>query len=108
MNQKIKDYLTKYNQENNWPTDENSLIDTLTEAPVIYKEETGKSRWWNNYFRVTEINGLLIGYGWAETFRDESPDDCGWEFNTDTIVEVEQIEITTTVYVPKIHKNVSI
>lgn len=98
MNEKVKEHLIKYNTENGYSIEEDSLIETLTEANVIYEKETSGSRWWNNYFRVVEIDGMFIGYSWARAFRDETPKDCGWEFDTDTIGEVEAKEIVTTVY----------
>lgn len=98
MNQKIKEHLIKYNTENGYSIEEESLIETLTEANVIYEKETSGSRWWNNYFRVVEIDGMFIGYKWAHAFRDETAEECGWEFDSRTIGEVEARHTMTITY----------
>ena len=42
-------------------------------------------------FKVVEIDGMLIGFNDAEATGDSSPDDVGFEFDPETIVEVEKV-----------------
>lgn len=98
MNEKVRQHLIAYNQKNNWSIENDSLIETITEGPVVYEEKVSESRWWNNEFRVTKIDGMFIGYGYAQANRDESIRDLGWEFDESTICEVEPVEKTVIVY----------
>lgn len=45
----------------------------------------------NDVFNVVEIDGMLIGFDDAETTGDNSPSDVGFEFDPESIVEVEKI-----------------
>lgn len=98
MNDKIKHHLTEYAKANNWDSDDNTLIEILTESSVICESKISESRWWNNVFRVTEINGMFIGYDYAQANRDESVRDLGWDFDKSTIREVKPVQKTVTVY----------
>lgn len=63
-----------------------------------WSEVTSSSRWWDNLFVVSEINGRLIGYDWARTTGDMSIWDIGWEFDEDSICFVEPYEVTKIKY----------
>jgi hypothetical protein len=52
----------------------------------------GERRWWEDLFIVVEIDGMLIGFNGAKTTGDESPYEKGWEFDINTVGEVEKIE----------------
>lgn len=65
----------------------------------VYSESVGSSRWWDNLFCVSEVDGVLIGYGWAATTGDNNIFDVGWEFDKSTICYVEKKEVTTTKYI---------
>ena len=98
----LMDYLL--NHPDNHNKDGKPFTDNLTrffrEIGRDYKsvESEGDSRWWTNLFVVQEINGRLIGYGWASTTGDNSIWDAGWEFDEDSICFVEPYEVTMTKY----------
>lgn len=98
MNEKIKQHLVAYAEKNGWKTDDAELIEILTEAPVVFEQKLSASRWWNNMFIVTEVEGMFIGYNYAQANRDESVQDLGWEFDKKTICEVKPVEKVVTVY----------
>lgn len=101
MKENIKKHLEEYNQSKGWPTDEDSLVETLIEAPEIWAGDESEHRWWVTYTKVVEINGMFIAIGWARTTGDDSPQDKGWEFDPEYIWEVEPTAKTITVYVAK-------
>lgn len=63
-----------------------------------WSETTSSSRWWDNLFVVSKMNGRLIGYKWARTTGDNSIWDTGWEFDEDSICFVEPYEVTELKY----------
>ena len=80
------------------PIDEEFLIERILDAKVIHSEVINERRWWNDTFNVVRIGGMYIGYGGAETTGDNSPIDVGWELEPSSIVEVEPVQKTVTVY----------
>lgn len=97
----LKQIIIDYNVSQGWGIDDRTLQEVLSESKVIYKENEGNHRWWTEWFRVTEIAGVLIGYTWASSTGDMGIGDLGWEFNWDSLCEVESKEITKTIYVKK-------
>ena len=71
----------------------------LSDRDPVWEGERSHRRHWADVFRVVEIEGVLIGYGAAETTGDDSPHDKGWELELDTICEVapvtKLVEVTT-------------
>ena len=65
---------------------------------AIYEENAGASRWWDNWFYVTNIDGLLIGFMAARSTGDATIYELGWQFNVDSIIEVEPYEKITIEY----------
>lgn len=65
-----------------------------------WSEVTSSSRWWDNLFVMSKMNGKLIGYEWAKTTGDKSIWDTGWEFDEDSICFVEPYVVTKTCYKP--------
>ena len=99
----VLDYINNHpeNLDENGRPYFSSIYELLKEesSDAIYSEETCGSRWWNNTFQVSEINGKLIGYDWAETTGDDSPYWKGWVFDEDSICYVEPKEVIITKYV---------
>jgi hypothetical protein len=65
---------------------------------VIYSENAGRRRWWDDWFYVADVDSLLVGFMGARANRDESIFDLGWWFDVNTIVEVESFEKTVIAY----------
>jgi len=96
INEKIKNHLIEYNKSNGWGTDDETLIETLLDSHVIAEEELTEHRWWIEYTHVVEIDGMIIGFDIAKTTGDMSAREAGWEFDPDTIVELEKYTETVT------------
>ena len=104
MNKKIRDHVKKYNEKTGYGTEDKDIIEAITEQDIIYEEVICNRRHWNDTFRVCRVDGLLIGYEFADTTGDMGTYDVGWEFDPDSICEVIAEEITKTTYKPKEEK----
>jgi hypothetical protein len=98
MRKEVEEYLEKYNAKENWPTDEDSLVETILNSNVIWEEETGGHRWYNDSFRVVKIGDKYFGYDFFETTGDDNWIDMGLEFDNESIVEVKPVEKVIIVY----------
>lgn len=100
-NQVALEFVKAYNEKQGYGTKPKELYETLVESKEIYSKKTSEHRWWNDYFIVVELDETLIGFTGGEATGDTSLSDLGWEFNPDTICEVEAKEKTITVYEAK-------
>ena len=101
MNEKIRQHVAKFAESKGWPTDEESLIEVIFEANMVWRGNESSRRWWTDCFMVVDVDGMLIGFDGAITTGDDSPRDKGWEFDPSTICEVEPREVVTKTYVRK-------
>jgi hypothetical protein len=101
MDEKIKQHLISFNTKEGYPIDDKSLIETLSESSTIYTEDYGSHRWWNDEFRVVEIDGMFIGYIWGVTTGDDSAENKGWKFDVDSIMEIDRKERIQVYYEKK-------
>jgi len=99
MNGKIRKHLVAYNKKNGWGVEEGSLIETVKESKIIYEEKIQERRHWTDIFVVSDIGGMFIGFDWATGTGDKGFEDIGWEFDPESICEVEPEERTVIVYV---------
>lgn len=98
MNEKIKKHLITYNQSKGYGIDDATLIETLKECgETVWTGDEDERRWWTNFTRVVEFDGMLIGFKDAKTTGDDSPYDKGYEFDPDTIKEYTYTEETVVV-----------
>jgi hypothetical protein len=98
----LKNILIEYNIQNGYAIDDDTLQETLLESPIIYKEINNENRWWTDWFYVTKINDILIGYSWASTIDNISIWDTEWKFDWDSLCEVVPNDITKIIYVKKL------
>ena len=98
MNEKVKKYLEDYCKKNDWDSDEEGIFELLMETDAIYREEVSEHRWWNEYRYVIDVDGVLIGFIYAEANRDESMADLGYEFDWSSVCEMRSVEKTITAY----------
>jgi hypothetical protein len=82
-------------------TDENIMDFLLYSAKEVYCEVTDSRRWWDEVFRVVDVDGTKIGFDWANTTGDDSARDKGWEFDPESVCFVEEETVTKTIYKPK-------
>ncbi|MCK5016255.1 MAG: hypothetical protein KAS32_04210 [Candidatus Peribacteraceae bacterium] len=103
MNEKIKEHLNKYCIKQGWGELESDgdILETLQGVDVIYTGVTEEHRHWDDVFTVVEIDGMLIGYDNAHTTGDLTPNETGWEFDLNSVCEVEKETKTITIYKPK-------
>lgn len=78
-------------------TEEDALeILLMSDYKVI---DTDSRRWWNDVEVVAEFptknKTYYIGWWDAQTTGDRSPEDVGWEFDSDTISFYEKEEVIT-------------
>lgn len=104
MDEKVKDHLLDYCKKKGWEINEDNLDAELLEVlrganKQVHREEVSQHRWWNEFQYVVEINGMLIGYVYAEANRDESVEDLGYEFDLSTICRMRAVPKTVTTYV---------
>lgn len=99
MNDKIKNHLIEYNRKNGWACEtDKDLEETLMESRIIYKEITGEHRWYEDEFRVVDVDGMLIGYNWYHTTGDMTPREMDLDFDLNSVCEVERKQKTIDVY----------
>ena len=91
MNDIIKKHVGEYLRVQDMNDSEDSIIELIRYSDEIYSEIVDTKRWWKVVFRVVEIDGMFIGFDDAETTGDNSPSDVGFEFNPESIVEVEKV-----------------
>ena len=99
MNGKIYRHLKAYNEKNGWKMNsDEDMLETLEECgEIVFKNVLDERRWWSDVFKVTFLDGMLIGFNSATTTGDDSPKDKGWEFDPTSICEVERHEETKVV-----------
>lgn len=98
MNEKVKKHLAAYAEKQGWGTSDKELFEILMESKVIYSEIVGEHRWYEDEFRVVEVDGMLIGYEGFHTTGDASWRDMDLEHDIKTIREVSKKEKTVVVY----------
>ena len=101
INEKIRAHVSKFNKSKGYGTADKDIIETLKERDFIWQGEFDSRRHWEERFTVVKIDGMLIGFVLATTQGDESAEDKGWEFDPNSICEVESKEIITTIYTRK-------
>lgn len=103
VTQEIKEYLnTWYNETNNTTyecTDADSLEILIESGKDEIEVDRSSHRWWDEVTRIAKYGDKYFEYTWATANRDESIFDLGWEFNWDSVHEVEPY--TETVLVTK-------
>lgn len=90
------EFVTEYVKKE-YGTEEDRVIFDLLQDNIIWSEDLHSSRWWNNTFEVSNINGVLIGWNGANTTGDDRPQDKGWDFDKNSICYVESVTETITV-----------
>lgn len=87
-------------EKHEYGTTDDDIKELLTEATTIYKELGSSHRWYDEEFRVVNIDGMLIGYDWFHVTGDNSVSDMGLEFDINSICQVEKKQRTIDYYQP--------
>ena len=94
----VKEFLEKHNQEKGWGTNVPDLIETLQEAKTVWKSEADDRRWWYEFDRVVKIDDKFICYPDATSTRDMSAIESGWLMHLGSVRFVKPVEKTIIVY----------
>ena len=98
MNGRVREHVAQFNKREGYGTSDADIIETIQEADELYREEIRQRRWWNEYLYVVDVDGMLVGYEYAETTGDISATEAGYEFDPSAIHEMVATEKTITVY----------
>lgn len=102
MNKKIYEYVKDHMVKNHsyWSGKEISEEDVAEYILDDYdwKDEGDSRRWWTTHFCVTNIGDMYIGYVNAFSDGDMSARDKGFEFDPESICEVEPYEVIVVKY----------
>jgi len=103
MNNKIEKLLEDYCIEKGftkWEND-NELLEVLYNFKILYKDSGDEHRHWVEHQYVVKVKDTYIGYCNAETTGDMSPWEVGYEFDPDSVCEMEPVQKTVTTYIKK-------
>lgn len=91
------EHLKKYCIEKGYEFSNDIVYEILSEANSVWCGEEDHRRWWADYTKVVEINGMLIGFDAAMSTGDMSPKDLGWVFDIDSVKEYTFKEETVVI-----------
>ena len=98
LSEDVREFLEVHNNRYGYSTDENTLLEVLTEGRVVYRQKTNDTRWWYDEDVVVCIDGRYVAYPWAVSTRDMSAQESGWEMCLDEVGFVRAVEKTIIVY----------
>lgn len=92
-----REFLTKYNELNGYPTHEESLIESLVElGKIVHREGRDVRRWYIKERVVKELDGVYIQYTDYILTGDNNASDMGLEYDLDEAIIVERKERQVT------------
>lgn len=102
---KIKEVILNELNKESWFKDQPLTLDQLEDSfddyfePYEYLREIDRDshRWWDEAILVKKIGDKYFMYTWAFANRDEHVYDLGFDFDINSIIEVEPYEETITV-----------
>jgi hypothetical protein len=100
IRQHVLSFLEKEALEHGWDFDktkktDNDIIATIKDFE-IWKDGGDRHRHYFSYFKVAEIDNMLIGYN----DKESTDEDFDFDFDKSSICEVEEREITIKTYIP--------
>lgn len=97
----IKQYLHDWfnvTREANHEFDEDACEEILIECGKNeITVDRDSHRWWDEVTKIAQYGDKYFQYIWAEANRDEHVKDLGWDFDWNSVVEVEPYEETVVV-----------
>lgn len=101
MNAKIREHLEKICKRDGYSTDDDSLLETVTEAKELYTELGDSHRWYDEMLKVVEVEGMVLGFIDYHTTGDANASDMDLDpLQLDNVAEYEPVEVTKTIYKP--------
>ena len=98
MNEKVEKHLQAYCVVKGFEPDRSNLKEALVGAKEVWEGDEDEHRWCIFTSRVVEVDGMLIMYNWGKCTGDNSLEDAGFEWDWDSVFEVEPHEVTVTHY----------
>lgn len=95
----VRQYLIEQCKEEGYDQDDDGIYEMLRDGNTIYEDCVGSHRWWDEYRYVVGIGTMFIGYI-DEYSTGDMAGDLGYEFDIDTVCEMEPVTKTVTVYKP--------
>ena len=102
MNKKIEGLLEDYCKGKGWPRwrDDEELLEILRNIDEVHKKMVSEHRHWDEYRYTIKIGNAYIGYIYAKTTGDMSPEETGYDFEPD-LCEMKPMVKTITTYIKK-------
>lgn len=101
MNDKIKNHLIAYCKSKGWDTDEDNLIEAVTDSKTLWEGKRDEHRWYTLIPSVVCVDGMYLQYTYCDVKSEESSvEDCIGGYKLEDIIEVRPEDETVTVYVP--------
>ena len=92
MNECVRKHVAQYCEKKGWETDESTIIEVIQEGKRLSRVARSQRRWWNEYQYIVDVDGMLIGYVDAETNRDMSVQELGYDFDPSLICEIQPVD----------------
>lgn len=92
MTKRVKEHLKKYNKSIGDGTGDEALIQTLMETEKVWTGNYVPSKYWFYCDAVVNIDCMFIMFDAIETPYGLEVGTDGWEFDRDSIREVELVE----------------
>ncbi len=92
------EHLKAHCAKHGWGETDEDIKEVLTDARPIFREITGSHRWYDDEFRVVEIDGMLIGYYGYHITGDNSAKDMDLDYDLKKVTEVVKKQKTVDYY----------
>ena len=100
MEEYVRQYLLEHCEDEGYEQSDSGIHEMLRDCNTIYKECVDTHRHWDDYRYVVGIGHMFIGYI-DEYATGDMAGDLGYEFDIDTVCEMELVQKMVTVYEPK-------
>lgn len=104
INQKVSEaWIEKLQNEgnlvyvDNTPISDEQVLEILKSGTEVHSEHENSCRWWEEWSYVVKIGDRYFSYAYAEANRDESVRELGYDWDIDSVEEVEPYVETVVV-----------
>lgn len=99
LNAKVKEIVGEYLDSKGWERDEENYSEAIRYGKEVYSKIGEAHRWYDEEFRVVEVDGYLIGFNDFHTTGDMSAADMDLDFDWESVSLVEKRETVSYEYV---------
>jgi hypothetical protein len=102
MNNFLKDKLINFNKLKGWDITDVDLMETITEATILWEGKRNEHRWYCLIPTVIRIGDTYLQYNRCEVRSEESNiADCIGGYKLEDVIEVVPVDKVITVYEEK-------